>query len=76
MYIMCVILCLFSAFSRRVGALQISIITIIASLHCELINPLNHCIKKIIKHCIIALWLINPVHHCILNYLTHYIIAL
>ena len=26
MYIMCVILCLFSALSRRVGALQISII--------------------------------------------------
>ena len=29
MYIMCVILCLFSALSRRVGALQISIIIII-----------------------------------------------
>ena len=29
MYIMCVILCLFSTLSRRVGALQISIITII-----------------------------------------------
>ena len=29
MYIMCVMLCLFSAFSRRVGALQISIIIII-----------------------------------------------
>ena len=28
MYIMCVILCLFSALSRRVGALQISIIII------------------------------------------------
>ena len=28
-YIMCVILCLFSALSRRVGALQISIIIII-----------------------------------------------
>ena len=29
MYIMCVILCLFSALSRSVGALQISIIIII-----------------------------------------------
>ena len=29
MYIMCVIHCLFSAFSRRVGALQISFIIII-----------------------------------------------
>ena len=29
MYIMCVILCLFSALRRRVGALQISIIIII-----------------------------------------------
>ena len=28
-YIMCVVLCLFSALSRRVGALQISIIIII-----------------------------------------------
>ena len=28
MYIMCVILCLFSALSRRIGALQISIIII------------------------------------------------
>ena len=29
MYIMCVILCLFSALSRRVGTLQISIIIIV-----------------------------------------------
>ena len=29
MYIMCIILCLFSALSRRVGALQISVIIII-----------------------------------------------
>ena len=29
MYIMCVMLCLFSALSRRVGALQISIMSII-----------------------------------------------
>ena len=29
MYVMCVILCLFSALSRRVGALQVSIIIII-----------------------------------------------
>ena len=33
MYIMCV--CLFSALSRRVGALQISIIIIIKCLHLE-----------------------------------------
>ena len=32
MYIMCVILCLFSALSRRVCALQISIISIIISI--------------------------------------------
>ena len=32
MYIICVILCLFSALSRRVGALQISIIIIIILL--------------------------------------------
>ena len=32
MYIMCVILCLFSALNRRVGALQMSIIIIIMSL--------------------------------------------
>ena len=42
--ILCVILGLFRALSCRVGDLQISIITIIASLHCELINPLHHCI--------------------------------
>ena len=29
MYVMCVILCLFNALSRRIGALQISIIIII-----------------------------------------------
>ena len=33
MYIMCVILCLFSALSCRVGALQISIIIIVKAVH-------------------------------------------
>ena len=33
MYIMCVILCLFSALSCRVGALQISIIIIIINYY-------------------------------------------
>ena len=32
MYVMCVILCLFSALSRRVGALQMSIIIVSSSI--------------------------------------------
>ena len=35
MYIMCVILCLFSALSRRVGTLQISFIIIIIIVHAQ-----------------------------------------
>ena len=39
MYIMCVILCLFRALSRRVSTLQISIIIIILAL--SLVNKFN-----------------------------------
>ena len=40
MYIMCIILCLFSALSRRVGALQIPII--IYYLFCSLVRKFDH----------------------------------
>ena len=48
MNIMCVILCLFSALSRRVGALQISIITIIILFHLSVTNllPFEHHAKE------------------------------
>ena len=52
MYIMCVILCLFSALSRRVGTLHISII----------IKPFSHCNKSLL-HLLVKLVRNNYVVH-------------
>ena len=57
MYIMCAILCLFSALRRREGALQISIIIIIAeSIRAEdtvsrsIRGHGGHCVMRIVRH--------------------------
>ena len=60
MYIMCV--CLFSALSRRVGALQMSIIIIIIIIWCRTLTTLppqsQHTISKLDR----SLWKLQHLH--------------
>ena len=80
MYIMCVILCLFSALSRRVGVLQIAIITIIiitdqdvdfrhACSHPKIHSPATSCYTLVYCPQSAAPVFISPVYLCSL--LTH-----